>query len=154
MGCAPTTLRLRDVDNGFIGQKGGEKIQCDEFVEEVQNRARLASSSETVRPIQATLETLAERTAGREAEDLAAQLPQEVGKFPWGVEKTERFSVDDFFDRVAAEENADVPDAVSFRRRSRWENWTTPVSSSRTTMQPCSRRGVRGRWIPRLDALG
>ncbi|MFO7918727.1 MAG: DUF2267 domain-containing protein [Anaerolineae bacterium] len=81
-------------------------MQYDEFVGEVHNRARLASSDEAVRAIRATLETLAERVAGQEAEDLAAQLPQEVGKFLRGVEKAERFSVEDLFDRVAAKENA------------------------------------------------
>lgn len=91
-------------------------MQYDEFVGKVHNRARMASRGEAVRAIQATLETLAERIAGVEAEDLAAQLPPELGTFLQDVEKTERFSVDDFFERVADKESVDVPDAAHHAR--------------------------------------
>lgn len=91
-------------------------MQYDEFVGEVQNRARLPSRGDTVRAIQATLETLAERIAPGEADDLAAQLPPELGAFLRDVETTERFSVDDFFLRVAAKETADLPDATHHAR--------------------------------------
>jgi len=91
-------------------------MQYDEFVGEVQNRARLPSRGDTVRAIQATLETLAERIAPGEADDLAAQLPPELGTFLRDVDTTERFSVDDFFLRVAAKETADLPDATHHAR--------------------------------------
>ncbi len=91
-------------------------MQYDEFVGEVQNRARLPSQADAVRAIQATLETLAERIAAGEASDLAAQLPPELGTFLRDVEETERFPVDDFFLRVAAKETADLPDAVHHAR--------------------------------------
>ncbi len=91
-------------------------MQYDEFVGEVQNRARLPSRGDAVRAIQATLETLAERIAAGEASDLAAQLPPELGTFLRDVDTTERFSVDDFFLRVAAKETADLPDAVHHTR--------------------------------------
>ncbi len=91
-------------------------MKYDEFVGEVQNRARLPSRGDTVRAIQATLETLAERIAPGEADDLAAQLPPELGTFLRDVETTERFSVDDFFLRVAAKETADLPDAAHHAR--------------------------------------
>lgn len=91
-------------------------MQYDEFVGEVQNRARLPSRGDAVRAIQATLETLAERIAAGEASHLAAQLPPELGTFLRDVDTTERFSVDDFFLRVAAKETADLPDAVHHAR--------------------------------------
>jgi uncharacterized protein (DUF2267 family) len=91
-------------------------MQYDEFVGEVQNRARLPSRGDTVRAIQATLETLAERVAPGEADDLAAQLPPELGVFLREPDTTERFSVDDFFLRVAAKETADLPDAAHHAR--------------------------------------
>jgi len=91
-------------------------MQYDEFVGEVQNRARLPSRGETVRAIQATLETLAERISAGEASDLAAELPPELGAFLEDAEATERFPVDDFFLRVAAKETADLPDAVHHAR--------------------------------------
>lgn len=91
-------------------------MQYDEFVGEVQNRARLPSRGDTVRAIQATLETLAERIAPGEANDLAAQLPPELGMFLREIDTIERFSVDDFFLRVAAKETADLPDAAHHAR--------------------------------------
>ena len=91
-------------------------MQYDEFVGEVQNRARLPSRGDTVRAIQATLGTLAERIAQGEADDLAAQLPPELSVFLEDADTTERFSVDDFFLRVAAKESADVPDAAHHAR--------------------------------------
>ena len=91
-------------------------MQYDEFIGNVQDRARLPSRGDTVRAIQATLETLAERIAPGEADDLAAQLPPELGTFLQGAEETERFSVDDFFLRVATKESVDVPDAVHHAR--------------------------------------
>ncbi len=91
-------------------------MNYDEFVGEVQNRARLPARGETMRAIQAALETLAERIAAGEADDLAAQLPPELGTFLRDVGTTERFSVDDFFLRVAAKETADLPDAVHHAR--------------------------------------
>lgn len=91
-------------------------MQYDEFVGRVHNRARMASRGEAVRAIQATFETLAERIAGVEADDLAAQLPPELSTFLQDVDKTERFSVDDFFQRVASKENVDVPDAAHHAR--------------------------------------
>ena len=91
-------------------------MQYDQFVGEVQNRARLPSRGDTVRAIQATLETLAERIAQGEAEDLAAQLPPELGTFLRDVDGSQRFAVDEFFERVAKKENADLPDAVHHAR--------------------------------------
>ena len=91
-------------------------MQYDEFVGEVKNRARLPSRGDTVRAIQATLGTLAERIAQGEADDLAAQLPPELSVFLEDADTTERFSVDDFFLRVAAKESADVPDAAHHAR--------------------------------------
>ncbi|MBS3783203.1 MAG: DUF2267 domain-containing protein [Anaerolineae bacterium] len=91
-------------------------MQYDEFVGEVQNRARLPSRGDTVRAIQATLGTLAERIAQGEADDLAAQLPPELSVFLEDADTTERFSVDDFFLRMAAKESADVPDAAHHAR--------------------------------------
>lgn len=93
-----------------------DATQYDEFVGQVQDRARLPSRGDTVRAIQATPETLAERIAAGEVDDLAAQLPPELGTFLGDVDTTERFSVDDFFLRVAAKETADLPDAVHHAR--------------------------------------
>lgn len=91
-------------------------MQYDEFIGEVQHRARLASRGAAMRAIQATLETLAERIPAGEASDLAAELPAELSTFLEDAEGTESFTVDEFFTRVAAKETEDLPDAVHHAR--------------------------------------
>ncbi len=91
-------------------------MQYDAFVGQVQHRARLASSGEAVRAIHAVLQTLGERLFGDEAEDLAAQLPPEIGNYLQEVEDQAPFGLNEFFERVAAREHADYPDAVFHAR--------------------------------------
>lgn len=79
------------------------------FSAEPDLAVRLASSGEAVRAIQATLKTVAAHVADTEGEDRAAQLPS--GEYLRDVDRTEGFSVDHFFLRVAAKEGADLPDA-------------------------------------------
>ncbi len=57
-----------------------EAMKHDEFIGQMQYRARLSSRGAAERATRATLETLAERLAGGEARDLAAQLPPEIGE--------------------------------------------------------------------------
>jgi uncharacterized protein (DUF2267 family) len=91
-------------------------MQFDEFVGQVQHRARLPSSGDALKAIRVTLETLAERLSGEEPRNLASQLPQEIGIFLGEKGKAERFSSDEFFQRVAKRENSDLPDAVQHVR--------------------------------------
>jgi len=91
-------------------------MQYDEFVGRVQNRTQMASTEEAVRAIRATLQTLSERLAGDEADDLAAQLPQEIGVFLHREDGGERFSLDEFLRRVADREKVDPPDAAYHAR--------------------------------------
>ena len=55
-------------------------MKYDEFIGQVQHRAGLGSHTEAECATRATLETLAERLAGGEAHDLAAQLPPELAR--------------------------------------------------------------------------
>ena len=91
-------------------------MKFDQFVGEVQHRAKLASTGETVRAIQAVLQTLGERLDAGEAKDLAAQLPQELGFYLHTNEHRQRMSLDDFFRTVSERESADLPDAVYHAR--------------------------------------
>ncbi len=91
-------------------------MNFDEFTGKVQNKAKLATTGEALAAIRATLETLAERTAGDEAENLAAQLPEEIGRYLRGKQIVERFSLADFFDRVTTKEGVDKPVAVYHAR--------------------------------------
>lgn len=91
-------------------------MQYNEFVGQVQNRARLGSTGETVRAIRATLETLGERITADEAEHLAAQLPQEIGYYLRQADMTEPFTLGEFFERVSERETIDLPDATHHAR--------------------------------------
>ena len=93
-------------------------MKHDGFIGQVQHRARLSSRGAAERATRATLETLAERLAGGEAKDLAAQLPPEIGehlKGQWSA-LGERFSLDEFFRRVSLREGVDLSDAVFHAR--------------------------------------
>ncbi len=104
-------------------------MKHDEFIGQVQHRARLSSRGEAERATRATLEILAERLAGGEANDLAAQLPQELAEYlrrEWsGI--GERFSLEEFFRRVSLREGVDLPDAI-FHARAVIEVLTEAVS--------------------------
>jgi uncharacterized protein (DUF2267 family) len=82
-------------------------MQHDEFIGLVQHRARLSSRGEAEQACRATLETLGERVPEGLADNLAAQLPQEVGEHLrrtevfGGIGTGERFDRQDFIERVA-----------------------------------------------------
>ncbi|MHB9134406.1 MAG: DUF2267 domain-containing protein [Armatimonadota bacterium] len=91
-------------------------MHYDEFVGQVQHRARLASEGDAVRAIHATLQTLSERLYGDEASDLAAQLPLEIGAYLKEPVVQDSFDLKEFYQRVAIRENADLQDAVYHAR--------------------------------------
>lgn len=96
-------------------------MEHDEFIGQVQSRARLASRGEAERATRATLETLAERIADGAAQNLAAQLPHEIGEHlrrqaPEQEGTGEQFTLDDFFARVTEREGVDQPEAVFHAR--------------------------------------
>ena len=84
-------------------------MQHDQFVGQVQARARLGSRGAAETATRASLETLAERVPSTLAVNLASQLPTEVGEhlrrvaFAADEPRTGvRMSRQEFFDRVAA----------------------------------------------------
>ena len=88
-------------------------MQYDEFIGSVAQGAGI-SREEAERLTVATLQTLAERISGGEAEDLAAQLPEELKPHLTGVpEEAERFDVEVFVHRVAERAGTDPDDALS-----------------------------------------
>jgi uncharacterized protein (DUF2267 family) len=93
-------------------------MQYDEFIGQVQQRARLASKGDAVSATRATLETLAERLAGGAPDNLAAQLPKEIGIFFEGPfsGSGERLSLDDFFTLVSVREGVDLTKSAHHAR--------------------------------------
>ncbi|ONK16009.1 DUF2267 domain-containing protein [Streptomyces sp. MP131-18] len=94
-------------------------MQHDDFIGQVQARARLDSRGAAETATRASLETLAERVPPPLAEKLAAQLPREIGEHLLRVAYAPdlpatgvRMSREEFFGRVAERSGADVPKAV------------------------------------------
>lgn len=93
-------------------------MQHDQFIGQVQNRARLDSRGAAEQATRATLETLAARIPDGLAENLAAQLPPEIGEHlrrkssPAGEGSGERFDRQEFVRRVADTGAVDEPTAA------------------------------------------
>ena len=96
-------------------------MKYEEFIEEVQKRAHLASKNEAKRATRAALETLAESISQKERYDAASQLPKGLalylkepflgpGKQPAPSPKRS-LSLDEFFQRMSIRE--DVPLATA-----------------------------------------
>ena len=92
-------------------------MQYQEFLQRVQKQISATEpATQTQRAtelaITATLQTLSERLTGGEATDLAAQLPEEL-KAPLqrSAEEAERFSLEEFYERVAEREGVDLETA-------------------------------------------
>lgn len=88
-------------------------MQHDEFIGQVQHRARLDSRGAAEAATRATLETLGERIPDGLADNLAAQLPPEIGE---NLRRTvtsvqsgtgEQFDRQQFVHRVAEAEKVD-----------------------------------------------
>jgi len=94
----------------------GGFMTYDHFVGQVQHRAKLASTGEAVRAVEATLQTLAERLDEHEAKHLASQLPKTMQPYLQPGEFRVRMSLDDFFHRVSERENVPLPTAVYHAR--------------------------------------
>jgi uncharacterized protein (DUF2267 family) len=92
-------------------------MQYDEFVGQVQHRARLDSKAEARCAIEATLETLGECLLPGEAGHLAIQLPPEIGTHLREAETTNAsFNLRIFFERVANRESVDFSEAIHHSR--------------------------------------
>ncbi|WP_066384210.1 MULTISPECIES: DUF2267 domain-containing protein [unclassified Anabaena] len=93
-------------------------MQHDEFIGQVQHRAHLSSRGDAEVATRATLETLAERIAGNEPQNAAAQLPKGIAQYMQHqyAGAGMRFSLDEFFQRVSLLENVDLPNAVHHAR--------------------------------------
>lgn len=86
-------------------------MRYGEFVELVQQRARLKDWNETLIAIEATLKTLGERLTEIEAVDLAAQLPPAIGRFLTVVDMNKDFDLETFYKHVSQRESIVQPEA-------------------------------------------
>ncbi|RJL22729.1 DUF2267 domain-containing protein [Bailinhaonella thermotolerans] len=97
-------------------------MQHDEFIGQVQSRAHLASRGDAERATRATLETVGERIPEGLADNLASQLPHEIGEHLRRTEVLggqgtgEHFDRQEFVDRVADRAGVDEPKAAHVAR--------------------------------------
>ena len=91
-------------------------MEYHEFLGEVQNRARLANLEEAVAATRSTLQSLAERLEDGEVDHLKAQLPREIAYYVDQIKTTERFGVQEFFERVSERENQGLLTAAHHAR--------------------------------------
>ena len=89
-----------------------------EFMGQVRHRSGLSSLAEAERATRATLETLAERLAGGEARDLAAQLPAELAHFlqPPDAGIGTKLTLQEFFEAVSLREGVELEEATFHAR--------------------------------------
>lgn len=82
-----------------------------EFVGQVQHRLEFGEFGDAVRATRATLTTLGERLEEGEATDLASPLPKEIDLFLEASESGQRFSYEEFLDRVSERAHVDRSEA-------------------------------------------
>lgn len=124
-------------------------MNYDEFVGQVQNRARLDSRGKAERAIEATLSTLAERLAGGGSEHLVAQLPEEIARrIETNPGRGRSFSYDDFKAMIAKREGAEEGDAV-FHSRAVIEVWREAVSPQQVEHVKAN---LTGDFLPWFDS--
>lgn len=95
-------------------------MEYDEFIGRVQERAELNSSDEAAAAVRATLGTLGEMLSPRERHDLAAELTKPMKEHltlwmerpPKERGHPHRFSLEEFYHRVAARSDVRYPAAV------------------------------------------
>lgn len=94
-------------------------MQYEEFIEQVQERAELDTKDEAIKVTEATLETFGERLYRTERKNLGAQLPGKLEESLYRQqpperfrEDTERFSLEEFYNRVSARAAIGYPEAV------------------------------------------
>lgn len=75
-------------------------MDYDTFIGEVQNRAALASREDALTATRITLEQMSRRIEPNAAENLAAQLPREIGRHLEKVDEVESYEWTEFIDRI------------------------------------------------------
>jgi uncharacterized protein (DUF2267 family) len=83
-------------------------MQEHEFVAAVKESLDLPDNHTAERAVRATLGVLGQRLEGGESKDLAAQLPGSLKEMLPNDGPGERFDVDTFYERIAAEEGDGV----------------------------------------------
>lgn len=88
-------------------------MHAEELIERVQRRVGLETQEETLKAVQATLETLGERLPRKAARGFSAQLPHDLKAcFLQRQDARQPFDLDEFYNRVSARADLGRPLAV------------------------------------------
>jgi uncharacterized protein (DUF2267 family) len=88
-------------------------MQFDEFINRVQEQAKMDASEKAISLTKAVLETLGERLDRKVRNGVAAQLPKELKDFLLtGSDQTDRYPLAEFYNRVGARADLKYQDAV------------------------------------------
>ena len=91
-------------------------VKHDEFTARVRELAELETNEEAERAIRATFETLRQRLAGNEPNNLADQLPPELATPLRGEGGQDSFSLAEFYRQVSDKEGVEEPEAIRHAR--------------------------------------
>ena len=86
-------------------------MKYHELITTVQDRLELPTQGEAVRATRAVLTPLGERIQPEEANDLASPLPMEIDRFLRDADSGQRFSFEDYLDKVSEIEDTDTQTA-------------------------------------------
>lgn len=128
----------------------------EEFVAEVQSRARIRSREEAERIIRITLETLGERIDHGLADNIGAQLPPTIGRWLRTDVPFERITLDQFYRRVKSRENDGMRASVELPEATRHARAVVEVVYESLTMGAAEkfRLGFPAGWEPLFDSFG
>ena len=91
-------------------------MEYSHFIKLVKERGNLNNENEALRAVEATMVTLAERLAGGEPGNLAAQLPAGIKELVPGTGGGQDFGPEEFYNRVAGLEQVN-PEQASHHAR-------------------------------------
>ncbi len=111
---------LHEAEKVALEREGAQAVSGDSLVGRVAQTTGL-DPSQARRATEAVLETLAERIAGGEVQDIAEQLPEDLRPaLRRGVERTggkaQKLSLDEFIWRIAEREEGDYDEALEHAR--------------------------------------
>jgi uncharacterized protein (DUF2267 family) len=92
-------------------------MKYNTFVTEVQQRLDLATQGDAVRATRAVLTSLGERLQAEEADDLASPLPMEIDRYLRDADAGQRFSFEEYLDRVGEREGVETRTALHHAQR-------------------------------------
>lgn len=91
-------------------------MKTEGFLQEVQARSGLSLKEHVARVVDAVLETLGERLGKPERENPAAQLPEPLREAVLRRQTTDRYRLEEFYNRVSSLGNLGYPEAVNASR--------------------------------------